>query len=87
MLQVPVIDIGPLVNGRGDIAVAARAIDAACREAGFFYVVGHDIDPQLQGRLEDLSRQFFALPDGEKGEIAMTPGGRAGGAGFRSAAN
>jgi isopenicillin N synthase-like dioxygenase len=77
MLQVPVIDIGPLVNGRGDIASTARAIDASCREAGFFYVVGHDVDPQLQGRLEDLSRQFFALADSEKAEIAMTRGGPA----------
>jgi len=76
MLPVPVLDIGPLVDGVGDVASTARSIDAACREAGFFYVVGHGVDPQLSTRLEDLSRQFFALSEDEKAEISMVHGGR-----------
>ena len=75
--SVPVVDIGPLVRGVGDVSATARAIDAACRESGFFYIVGHGVDPQLQARLDDLSRQFFALPDEEKSEIEMARGGRA----------
>jgi isopenicillin N synthase-like dioxygenase len=74
---VPVIDIGPLVTGRGDVGAVARAIDRACRDHGFFSVVGHGVDPELQARLDRLCREFFALPDDEKAEIAMARGGRA----------
>jgi isopenicillin N synthase-like dioxygenase len=77
VLRIPVVDVGPLLRGAGDASVAAQAIDEACREAGFFYIVGHGVDPRLVARLEDLSRQFFALPEEEKGEIDMARGGRA----------
>lgn len=77
MQPIPVIDIAPLVNGIGDVSSTARSIDAACREAGFFYVVGHGIDPRLSARLDDLSRRFFALPENEKARISMSRGGRA----------
>ncbi|CAN5579618.1 isopenicillin N synthase family oxygenase [soil metagenome] len=77
MVEVPVIDIGPLVGGAGSSTATARAIDAACREAGFFYVVGHGIDPQVQSRLDALAREFFALPEDEKAQIAMPKGGPA----------
>lgn len=56
---------------------AARAIGAACRSHGFFYVVGHGVDTALQSRLEDMSRTFFALPAAEKKKIEMARGGRA----------
>jgi isopenicillin N synthase-like dioxygenase len=72
-----VIDIAPLVDGSGDRAGVGEALDAACREVGVFYVVGHGVDPVLQACLDELSRQFFALPDGEKTEIAMARAGRA----------
>ncbi|MDQ1374556.1 MAG: hypothetical protein QOJ09_1894 [Actinomycetota bacterium] len=74
---VPVIDVAPLVTGTGDVAGVARDIDAACRHAGFFSIVGHGVDPGLVARLDALSRQFFALDDAEKTEIAMPRGGRA----------
>src|SRR5581483_7140963 len=71
MGQVPVVDMsaGP--------RAAAEAIDAACREVGFFYVVGHGIDPSLLAGLDGLAREFFALPDHEKAQIEMRRGGRA----------
>src|SRR5688572_7522955 len=75
--EVPVIDIGPLVTGQGDAGAVGRRVDAACREVGFFYVVGHGLDPALSARLDELSRVFFDLPDEEKAEIAMARGGRA----------
>lgn len=56
---------------------APAAIDRACREMGFFYVVGHGIDPDLQHRLEERARAFFAQPDATKASIAMARGGRA----------
>jgi isopenicillin N synthase-like dioxygenase len=78
MADVPVIDIGPLRAGDpADRAVVAREIDAACRDTGFFYVVGHGVDDGLLDRLDAHGREFFALDDDEKSRIAMRLGGRA----------
>lgn len=75
--RLPVIDVAPLVAGdAGRHAVAARIADA-CREVGFFYVVGHGVDRALQAQLVDESRRFFARPLEEKLAIAMARGGRA----------
>jgi isopenicillin N synthase-like dioxygenase len=77
MAEVPEIDIRSLgAGGRGAMA-AAGALDAACREVGFFSVVGHGVDPSLQDRLDTLARQFFDLPTPQKQEIAMARAGRA----------
>jgi isopenicillin N synthase-like dioxygenase len=75
--EIPVIDVSPLVTGRGDREAVAGAIDAACREHGFFAIVGHGVDPGLLTRLEEQARAFFALDPDEKAEIAMPRAGRA----------
>jgi isopenicillin N synthase-like dioxygenase len=77
VVEVPEIDISPLRAAGPGAAAVASALDAACREVGFFYVVGHGVDPALTDRLDALARQFFARPDTEKAEIAMARGGRA----------
>jgi isopenicillin N synthase-like dioxygenase len=74
--MLPVIDVAPLVRGENERRVAA-AIGAACRDAGFFYVTGHGITPALGERLEQLSREFFALDLPTKLRIRMELGGRA----------
>ncbi len=78
--EIPLIDLSPLPGGRdpdpGARAVA-RQIGEACRQHGFFYIVGHGLDPQLFERLDLASRKFFALPLTEKMSIAMQHGGRA----------
>lgn len=73
---VPVVDVGPLLGG-GDRGAVAAAIGRACREVGFFYVVGHGVDPRLQARLEAQAKRFFEQPEAEKAAIAMARGGRA----------
>jgi isopenicillin N synthase-like dioxygenase len=75
--DLPVIDVAPLVGGRGDVDGVASAIDAACRTHGFFYVTGHGVPDALQQQLEAAARAFFALPEREKATIAMAHGGRA----------
>jgi isopenicillin N synthase-like dioxygenase len=75
--HVPVIDIGPLVAGGDGRAAVARELGAACRECGFFYVVGHGVEESLCVRLEELSRRFFALDVATKLQIGMARGGRA----------
>lgn len=75
--QVPIIDIAPLVTGEGDHSRVARDIARACEDSGFFYVIGHGVDKDLQQRLEDLSRRFFAQDLETKMAIRMDLGGRA----------
>ena len=75
---LPVIDIAPLFGERREAwAVPARAIEAACRDTGFFYVAGHGVTSDVVARLDAASRQFFALPTEEKMAIAMARAGRA----------
>jgi isopenicillin N synthase-like dioxygenase len=62
---------------QSDASSTARDIGAACRELGFFYAAGHGVDADALARLEGASRTFFALPEAEKMQIAMTKGGRA----------
>jgi isopenicillin N synthase-like dioxygenase len=76
---LPVIDVSGL---RGDRSARARdrtaaEIAAACRDVGFFYVVGHGIDDGCIERLAASSREFFAQDLARKLEIDMSLGGLA----------
>jgi isopenicillin N synthase-like dioxygenase len=73
---VPVVDVTGLDAGTVPAGIAA-AVDRACREVGFFSVVGHGIDPALPARLAALAREFFARPEAEKERVAMLHGGTA----------
>lgn len=75
--MIPIIDVGAFVQGSGDRARVAEEIGRACREFGFFYVVGHGVDPSLIVDLERASRTFFDQPLPAKQEIAMSRGGKA----------
>ncbi|MCY1075865.1 isopenicillin N synthase family dioxygenase [Archangium lansingense] len=78
--QVPVIDVRALVDRTSEDSArqaVAEQLGAACRESGFFYVVGHGVEEALQQRLETLSRRFFALSVEEKMAIRMAHGGSA----------
>ncbi|WP_460202826.1 isopenicillin N synthase family dioxygenase [Scytonema sp. NUACC21] len=75
--HVPIIDISALVSKTGGRDAVATQIGQACREWGFFYIIGHGVDEELQQRLENLSRQFFAQDIETKLEIRMAVGGRA----------
>lgn len=75
--SLPIIDIEPLLTSIGDKNAVASQIAQACRESGFFYIVGHNVDERLQKKLEDLSRMFFAQTLKEKLGIRMEKGGRA----------
>eukprot|EP00026_Physarum_polycephalum_P003359 Phypoly_transcript_03369.p1 GENE.Phypoly_transcript_03369~~Phypoly_transcript_03369.p1 ORF type:complete len:355 (-),score=67.16 Phypoly_transcript_03369:101-1165(-) len=78
--SVPVIDIRALVDSSHspqDKVDVAKQIYDACRRVGFFYVTHHGVSEELQQKLMELSRQFFALPVEEKLEINMEKGGKA----------
>ncbi len=74
---LPIIDISSLVSRAAERGAVAAQIGQACREWGFFYIVGHGVDEKLQQRLDNLSRQFFAQDVPTKLEISMAQGGRA----------
>ena len=76
---LPVIDVASLTGGSpGPSAIAvAEQIQSACRERGFFYVIGHGVPADLLGQLADATAEFFSLPLADKLEIAMARGGRA----------
>jgi isopenicillin N synthase-like dioxygenase len=76
---LPILDMKPLLGAGGDAGHEALAgeIRAACRDCGFFYVVGHGAPPALLHALAAASRRFFALPTALKQEIAMARAGRA----------
>jgi isopenicillin N synthase-like dioxygenase len=80
-VSIPVIDIEPLVTGGSARTAAqyetAQQIGEACSTHGFFYITGHGVDEDLQRRLEQQSREFFAQDTETKMKIRMALGGRA----------
>ena len=75
--SIPSVDLAEFSNDRQDALSVAAEIRQACREFGFFYIIGHGVSEELQSRLEQLSRQFFALDLEAKLQIRMERGGRA----------
>ncbi|MFI8745400.1 2-oxoglutarate and iron-dependent oxygenase domain-containing protein [Pseudomonas sp. NPDC077186] len=73
MNSLPIIDIAPLY---ADDAIAwpavAEQIDRACRDWGFFYIVGHPIGSERIDALLSAAKTFFALPAEEKLRIDIT---------------
>ena len=67
----------PLVDATSERAAVASLIGNACRELGFFYIVGHSVPEELSLRLERLSRRFFAQDEATKMRIRMALGGPA----------
>ena len=77
LTQVPIIDVSPLREGKGDLQKIANALRKACTEYGFFYIKNHGISEPLQQDLETLSHQFFQLDLATKMQIKMALGGKA----------
>ncbi len=76
-LQVPIIDVAPLVTAVGDEGAVSSAMGDACRGHGFFYVTGHGVSEDLQHRLDEVSKSFFAQDPETKLEIRMELAGKA----------
>lgn len=68
LTAIPTIDIRPSTTG------AARAIASACRELGFFQIVGHELDDDLVDAAWDEAARFFDLPVEQKMEARIRPG-------------
>lgn len=66
--------IVPVVDVRGDLNDTAAAIDRACREVGFFQIVGHGLDPQVEAAAWAAAAEFFRLPIEYKMAVAIPTG-------------
>jgi isopenicillin N synthase-like dioxygenase len=69
---IPLLDLG-----RFDAAeIKERAgflseLRDAARQAGFFYITGHEIEPALLDGLMNCAKHFFALPEADKLAVEM----------------
>lgn len=71
---VPTIDIAPFFTGGAAARKAIAAeIDDACRETGFFAIVGHGVDEDLLSRTRRMAADFFALPVTQKLRVERPP--------------
>ena len=65
-MSVPVIDLAPARTGAAERLRVAAAIDAACREIGFFAIDGHGVPARVVDELRAVAHAFFALPRADK---------------------
>ncbi|CCK01463.1 2-Oxobutyrate oxidase, putative [Cronobacter sakazakii 701] len=68
---LPILDLARLNAGPADRAAFLDHLRYAARDIGFFYVVNHGVDTRLLEDVQREARQFFALPEEEKAQVAM----------------
>ncbi|XP_028548361.1 gibberellin 20 oxidase 2-like, partial [Dendrobium catenatum] len=74
-LEVPVIDLSGFLHG--DEAAARRAakqVEAACREHGFFQVINHGVDAEIYAAAMNAINGLFDLPFEKKMEAGQGKG-------------
>lgn len=67
--SLPVLDLSRLDAGDVEAAAFRADLRQATSEYGFFVLVGHGLEPDLQERLLAVARRFFTLPEEEKRAI------------------
>ena len=74
MNSIPVIDIGPFLNGSAkDQEAVAREVDRACSSLGFLIISGHGVPDSLIEDMRSVSRAYFDRPLEEKVKLRMPP--------------
>ena len=69
---VPIIDLAPFTTGdEASRQSVAAAVDAACRDVGFFTVVGHGIPTATLDATWAAALAFFELPIEQRMTVAM----------------
>lgn len=71
MDHLPIIDLS-LSDGEN-----SHQVHAALKDIGFLYIVNHGVSNELQTRLSEVAKRFFALEEPLKMAIAMERGGLA----------
>ncbi len=71
---VPLIDLAPFRAGtNADRTQVAERIGAACRDVGFFAIIGHGVPHGVIDDLVAVSHAFFALPEDVKRASVPVP--------------
>eukprot|EP01037_Dinobryon_pediforme_P019272 gene19272-19666_t len=68
---LPFVDLARFSAGSSDRADFIRDLRRILHDHGFFYLIGHGVDPQLIADVVAASKLFFALPEAEKLKVAM----------------
>lgn len=69
--SLPILDFAQLVGDAAQQKAFLQKLSRSAREVGFFYLINHGVDEQLSARVQQLSRQFFALPEEDKQRVSM----------------
>ena len=77
VVKVPLLDLSGFDGNAAQKKALVQQLRIACQDVGFFYVLGHGIEPALQTRLEEHSAHFFAADEATKMQISMELGGKA----------
>ena len=65
--RLPIVDVSGLFSDDlGERLATACELDRAARDAGFFYVTGHQVAREQQAELVAQARRFFAAPENWK---------------------
>ena len=65
-LNLPILDLSQLDAGPEAAARFRDDLRAATHDVGFFYLTGTGVTPELEARLHQAARDFFALPEADK---------------------
>lgn len=68
---LPVINFALLSGSQQQKQQVLETLSQAARDVGFFYLINHGVDRQLSDAVQQVSRQFFALPQADKDAVAM----------------
>ena len=68
--EIPVVDIGPLLDDSDPQSVADQLGDI-CERIGFLYVTNHGVSEELIANTYAQTEAFFALPLEEKQKVAI----------------
>lgn len=75
MTALDSFDLTPFATGASlpssDSAATAASIDETLRSTGFLLVSGHGVTDEVRTAYFDAMREFFALPEEQKNEIAI----------------
>lgn len=69
--HLPTLDISRLHGTDEDRSHFASGLRRILHDHGFFYLIGHNVDPALIEEVQAVSRKFFALPEADKLAIEM----------------
>lgn len=68
---LPILDIARLEAGPAEREAFLAELRETAHNIGFFYVVGHGVEPELIQQVLTYARRFFALPEADKLAIEM----------------